>query len=497
MNLKPVVTSLFLMGLACGSVLAEGLEGDNGNGDVVAQQDVDIDVDAALVDTADLDVEVDAADVRISGVANVDYARRDFRNAPYYGYSTALSQAWTNQDDYLAENRGADGHFGGNVQLNVDASMGDNAAHLGLLYLMDDDNGRTICNGTSCNADALKLNDVMGKVAPESLSVLEGYVEMANLAGTPVHLTWGHGYTDFGKSGVDGESFSHLPVLKSGTQMLTQTRGNFVKVGMSDLGMKGVHLTAYVLDHKNTNEQGDHFDKSVKQKHEDRIAAWGANGGYNFATKFLRDEQWGLNFGLVSNPGGAEIVESHTLNTAANLAMAFSGHLRMDAIEIDGSYVQYGRIYNDKEGDTVDRRTLEGDTVISDGNKTSASALFNGDNSEYSTVTKDDKPMAWDIRGAYCFADTFGPGASSQLFARYGQTSDTVRLFMPKATWQIGLNQGLGSGASVTLSYAQQSNFDKKNADGTVATVKDKNGNASEMKGSTNSVTSMRLSYAF
>ena len=50
MNLKPVVTSLFLMGLACGSAMAEGHDGD----DLMTSAD-SVDVVDATVDVSDVD----------------------------------------------------------------------------------------------------------------------------------------------------------------------------------------------------------------------------------------------------------------------------------------------------------------------------------------------------------------------------------------------------------------------------------------------------------
>ncbi len=478
MNLKPVVTSLFLMGLACGSVLAEGDEG--GNGDIAAVEDA---VNSADIDGTDDMVE--AAVVRMSGKLNVDWAQRDFKNSAYYNYSPFLGHPSSGSQDYIDEHKGAEGHFGGNFQLNIDAAMGDNAAHLGLVYLMDDDNGQTICNGQNCATLANNAQDVLGKKTFESLSVQEAYVQMTNMAGTPFVLTWGHGYTDFGKSGVDGDDFSRLPQIKSGSQMLSQTRGNFLKLGLSDLGLKGFFLSGYMLDHKNVNDQGTLFDATAK-RHEDRIVAYGMNAGYNFATKFLSEEQWGLNFGMVSNPGAAEIVELNTLNTAPNPAYAFSGHLRTSGFELDGSYVKYGRIYQDRVGSEPDRRTIESDTVIVDSVATATSTFFG------TSVTKDDTPSAWDVRGAYTLADTFGPGASSKIFVGFGQTKQAVRLMLPESSYSVGVNQGLGSGASAKFTYTSQKNEDKKDANGVILKVNNK-----ELKGSSNSIIAFRLSYEF
>lgn len=484
MNLKPVVTSLFLMGLACGSVLAEGLEDSNADGMGDVAEAVGSDGSAAT-----LDADVVAPEVRLSGKVNVDFAKRDFKQSNYFNYSPTLGQLWEGERTYLLRYRGADGHFGGNFQLNIDAAMGDNSAHMSLLYSMDDDNGQTVCNGSECASivPASNTNRVLGSSQPESLSVTEGYVQMKNMMGTPFVLTWGHGYTDFGISGVDGEDFSRVPLIKSQTQMLTQTRANFVKFGLSDIGMKGFFISGYFLDHKNVNNQGNHFNTSVVGRQQDKIEAYGLNAGYNFATKFISDEQWGFAFGMVSNPGAADVVEINNLNTAKNAAYSFAGHLRMSGFELDGSYVRYGRIYNPDGADTADRRTRQGDTIIIGGTATTAATYFG------SSVTTLDSPAAWDVKLGYVFADTFGPGASTKAFFRYGQTDEAIRLLMPRSTYMLGLKQGLGNGASLLLSMANQTNYDKKNTtDGTYMTV-----DGIELKGSSNKIMAARLSYEF
>ncbi len=493
MQVKPLVTSFFLLGLSCGTALADShAEAENASQDsMVTPEMVDaIDVEGAEISSKNSFDSIGSdlmPEVRISGRLNVDYDQRDFRNGPFYEYSTVLGPAWAVDNDYIEERKGAEGHLGGDFLLNIDAALGDNAAHLGLLYLMDDDNGSTICNGGACSAVARKPTNQLGKIAPESLSVLEAYVQMTNLAGTPFVLTWGHGYTDFGASGVDGASFDRLPQVKSGAQLLTQTRANYVQLGLNDIGMKGLHLTGYVLDHKNVNSQGQLFD-GTDRKHEDKISAYGLNMGYNFYTRFLSEEQWGMNLSMVSNPGAVEIVEVNNLNTATNLAYAFNAHVRVQQVELSGAFVKYGKIYNTNDN-ANDRRTLGGDKIINeDGVLVAVNKYFGA-----GAVGENDSPMAWDLKGSYTFKDTFGPDASTSAYAVYGHIKEAVRLRLPETQWVVGINQGLGSGATMAISYAQQKNFEKKDASGNVIETQ----SGAKLEGVTNNIFSLRLAYAF
>ena len=491
MQYKPLMMSLFCLGLTCGTAWADGHEESTMTDKNVTPEMVEsIDVEGAEISEKSgfesIDNEI-MPEVRISGRLNVDYDQRDFRSGPFYEYSTVLGPVWATDNDYIEEKKGAEGHLGGDFMLNFDASLGDNAAHIGLLYLMDDDNGSTICNGGNCSTVARKTTNQLGKITPESLSVLEATVQMTNLAGTPFVLTWGHGYTDFGESGVDGAKFDRLPQVKSGFQMLTQTRANYIQLGLNDIGMKGLHLTGYILDHKNVNSQGQLFD-GQDRKHEDKISAYGLNMGYNFFTRFLSEEQWGFNLSMVSNPGAVEVVEVNNLNTATNPAYAFNGHVRIKHVEFSGAFVKYGKIYNVNDN-ASDRRTLAGDKIINESGDLTAIATYFGEDA----VAEDDAPMAWDVKGSYTFDDTFGPGASTNLYARYGQITEAVRLRLPETQWIVGLDQGLGSGAILSLSYAQQRNFEKLNESGQVIQTQ----SGAHLEGVTNNIVGARLTYAF
>lgn len=486
MNLKPVVTSLFLMGLACGSAMAEGHEG-NGNGDLMHGSDLEV-VDATI-NVTDVDITANVADVTgtvspqvtISGRLNADYVQRDHRkNAafPYVNSETGLLQ-----DHEIGEDETSEGRLGGNAQLNLDADLGDNNAHVGLIYSIDGNNGSKICNGNTCTANTREGTQALG-----TLGVNEAYAKMKNLGGTPLTLKFGHGFTDFGKSGIDQGNFDRYPVVRTLTHMMTQTRANFIQLGMNDLGMKGVHLSGYMIDHKNANDIGDAFgtdDEGNNRDPKDRISTWGVNFGYNFFTNFLSQEQWGFNFGYVAMPGAVELVEHVTLNPAKNGAFSINGHVAVDAAELDVSFVKYGKIY-DKEGAAGDRRTIGSDTVVKTAAAVTAAAEF-GD-----TVTDEDAPSAWNLSASYSFLDTFGAGANTKVSLGYANSQDTVRLYLPQHQFIGSLSQGLGNGADLTLSYVHQTNFDKKDAEGNALQV-----NGVDMKGASSNVISARLSYVF
>ncbi len=481
MNLKPVVTSLFLMGLACGSAMAEGQNGD----DLMTAVDT-VDAVDATVDVSDV-VEQDAGvvtgavspQVTISGKVNADYSHRDFGHNSAYPY---LDMTALIQDQEVKKTEESDGRLAGNVQLNIDAELGDNNAHVGLLYSLDGNNGSTISN----NGD----DTAKGKTNPGQFDVAEAYVRMLNLGGTPVTLKFGHGFTDFGKSGADQGDFERYPVVRSLTQSLSQTTANYLQLGMSDIGLQGFHVSGYVLDHKNANDIGDPFGKKDKDGNshrlEDKIGTYGVNLGYNFFTNFLSQEQWGLNFSYVTNPGAVETVEAVQLNSAKNGALAVSGHVIIDDAELDLAFVKYGKIY-DKEGNSNDRRTLKGDSISTDGVQVAPTALFSG------AVNEDDAPSAFDVSGSYSFRDTFGAGADTKLSFGYGHGQDSVRLFLPQSQFNFSASQGLGSGADLTLAYAIQKNYDKKDAEGNAY----KDDDDKEFKGASNNILSLRLSYNF
>lgn len=481
MNLKPVVTSLFLMGLACGSAIAEG---DNGN-DLMTS---DVDVVDATVDVSDVNMNQDAgvasgvsSQVTISGKINVDYSQRDFRSNAAFPYfdSTGLMQ-----DHEVGENgRESDGRLGGNAQLNIDADLGDNNAHLGFLYSIEEHNGGTVCNG-GCPDPRTAADYFHGYQNPGSLLVIEAYVKMLNLGGTPLTLKFGHGFTDFGKSGADQGDYERFPVVRSLTQSMTQTSANYLQLGMSDLGMKGVHLSGYVLDHKNANSIGEVFTKEDARR-EDKIGTYGVNLGYNFFTNFLSQEQWGVNFSYVTNPGAVELVEQVTLNPARNGALSLSAHLAINDAELGVDYVKYGKIY-DKDGSANDRRTIAGDSIVTYAGASSLNDVFG------SAVTSDDAPSAFDVNASYSFRDTFGAGADTKLSVGYGHGQDSVRLLLPQSQMSIAAVQGLGSGANLAVSYVSQTNYDKKDNQGNALQV-----NGEDMKGATNHIVSLRLSYDF
>ena len=276
--------------------------------------------------------------VTLSGRVDANYTHRDFGQSAAYGYMdpTALYQ-----DQELKPNDESDGRLAGNVQLNMDAELGDNTAHLGLLYSLDANNGSTILN----NGEAATTD---GSAMPGQLYVMEAYVRMLNMGGTPLTLKFGHGYTDFGKSGAHQADHERYPVVRPLTQALSETRANFLQLGISDLGMKGIHFSGYVLDHKNANDIGDPFGKVDKEGNrprlEDKIGTYGINLGYNFFTNFLSHEQWGLNYSLVTNPGAVSTVEQVGLNAAKNAAHTFGAHFIVDDTELDFSYVKYGKI---------------------------------------------------------------------------------------------------------------------------------------------------------
>jgi len=462
------------MGLACGSAMAEGQNGD----DLMTTVDaVDATVDVSDVVEQDAGVVTGAVSpqVTISGKVNADYTHRDFGHNSAYPYIdiTALTQ-----DQEVKKTEESDGRLAGNVQLNIDAELGDNNAHVGLLYSLDGNNGSTITND---GTDVQK-----GNASPGQFDVAEAYVRMLNLGGTPVTLKFGHGFTDFGKSGADQGDFERYPVARSLTQSLSQTTANYLQFGMSDIGLQGFHISGYVLDHKNANDIGHPFGKEDKDGNrprlEDKIGTYGVNVGYNFFTNFLSQEQWGINFSYVTNPGAVETVEAVQLNSAKKGALAISGHVIVDDAELDLAYVKYGKIY-DKEGNNADRRTLKGDSIVGGG----AVDIFNG------AVNEDDAPSAFDVSGSYSFRDTFGAGADTKLTFGYGHGQDSVRLFLPQSQLNFSASQGLGNGADLTLAYVIQKNYDKKDAEGNA--IKDNDGK--EYKGASNNILSLRLSYIF
>lgn len=482
MNLKPVVTSLFLMGLACGTAMAEGYDGDVSN-DTMS----DLEVVDATVDVSDVDMNNDnvvgavSPQVTISGKVNADYTHRDFKKNPDFGYMdpTALLDSQSVEDKSEP-----DGRIAGNVQLNIDASLGGNDAHLGLIYSLDENNGSTIKNDGKVKLGQLgvPVEPQIGNTKPGQLDVAEAYVRMLNLGGTPLTLKFGHGFTDFGKSGANQGDFERYPVVRSLTQSLSQTSANFVQLGLSDLGLKGIHVSGYVLDHKNANDIGNPFDEKDNQI-KDKVGTYGVNFGYNFFTNFLSQEQWGINIGLVTNPGAVELVEGVHLNSAKNSAVAVDFHGSVDDAEIGLSFVKYGKIYNKTDNDKdTDRRTLPGDSI----EMVPATEVFG------TSISKDDAPSAFDIKLGYSFRDTFGPGADTKLAFGYGHGQDSVRLFLPQSQIEAGVTQGLGSGADLNLTYVHQTNYDKKDENGDVMKADGK-----ELKGASNNIIALRLSYSF
>ena len=133
------------------------------------------------------------------------------------------------------------------------------------------------------------------------------------------------------------------------------------------------------------------------------------------------------------------------------------------------------KFYN-KEGNPKDRRTYKGDT-----------------NKPTSGVGEDDSPSAFDVKGSYSFRDTFGAGADTTLSLGYGQSLDSVRLYLPKSQLNVAAIQGLGSGADLALTYTLQKNYDKKDAKGKAVPGKD----GKLLKGASNNIFAARLSYVF
>ncbi len=296
MKLKPIVASMFLLGLVSAPVLASA----------DTDSDTQSQLDAMKAKIAKMEAMLDQNhsgtgltssptwfnNITVSGLVNVDAAASN--RTPGEG-NTSLNSTQNGVKFFngfnLYNNADSSNINLTDAELFIDAQINDwTKAHLGF------DFGQEVGEN---NIDNLVLSE------PQGPTLDEGYITIGNFSQSPVYFLAGREYVPFGNY----DRYAIVPTL---TQLLTETQETAVQLGVVDAS--GFNGAIYTF--RGTNQTGEGFtDDNTRTRVENYGVNLGfgnsdTNSGYNISLGYLANladvnfVDAGLNDGYTDQVGG-------------------------------------------------------------------------------------------------------------------------------------------------------------------------------------------------